>query len=90
MNEPYFEDQKLLPGEIAYPFHCHFQKWHLDHNMASAHWHDYIEILYIMQEAAAVFLNGQFYSISSGDMIVISSREVHAVWGEPDTSYILS
>lgn len=88
MNEPYYEDQKPAAGCPYYPFHCHLQSFDKIPQMCAAHWHYAIEILYETRGSATVLLNGQFYILKKGDMILISARDVHAIWGESQTQYI--
>jgi AraC-like DNA-binding protein len=87
MNEPYFEDVKAKKDQPYYPFRCFIQDNDGSPVMAPAHWHDRIEILYGTRGSATVFLNGQYHQLKKGDMVLVSTREVHAAWGEPDTQY---
>lgn len=89
MDEPYYEDIKPKDGQPYYPINCHSQKNGGRPLMAAAHWHYRIEILYATSGKATVFLNGRFYDFKKGDMVLISAREVHAVWGEPETAYVV-
>lgn len=88
MIEAYFENIKMEEGPLFLPFSCHTQSWDGNPVMAEAHWHYDLEILYSLGGKATVFLNGHFYPLHKGDMILMSTREVHAVWGEADTEYI--
>ena len=88
MNEPYYEPEMKQGNEPYYPFRCHVQSWHEDPQMCAAHWHYAIEILYATRGAASILLNGRFYTFSQGDMVLINARDVHAIWGEPQTQYI--
>lgn len=83
-NEPYYEDQHNANSLIQYPFDCHMHKSHLGHVLALAHWHYYIEILYMIKGNARAVLGGEEYPFREGDMVLINGREVHAVFGEPD------
>lgn len=90
-NEPYFEDQHNADGLIHYPFDCHVQKRQRGPILAHAHWHYYIEILYMIEGNARAVLGGEEYPFREGDMVLINGREVHAVFGEPEatTRYIV-
>ncbi len=85
-NEPFYEDQHNANSLIQYPFHCHFQaNERHGHILTLAHWHYYIEILYMIEGDARAVLGGEEYAFRTGDMVLINGREVHAVFGEPDT-----
>lgn len=83
-NEPYYEDQHKPNSLIQYPFDCHIQSRHHGPILALAHWHYYIEILYMIEGDARAVLGGEEYAFRTGDMVLINGREVHAVFGEPD------
>ncbi len=87
MDEPYYEDIKPVKGRTYYPFMCNLQSNHGIPQMCSAHWHYRIEMLYITRGSARIFLNGHAYEAQTGDMVLISAREVHAVWGDLQTQY---
>ena len=89
MPEPYYEDMQPKNGRPYYPFNCNLQRNIGSPQMCSAHWHYRIEILYATCGSARIFLNGQAYDFRQGDMVLISARDVHAVWGEPQTEYIV-
>ena len=88
IDKPRYEDTDFKNGPILYPFVVHTQKNHGQPLMIDAHWHYDIEILYALKGKARIFLNGRFYTFAEGDMVLISSREVHAVWGHEGTEYI--
>ncbi|MBP8989940.1 MAG: helix-turn-helix domain-containing protein [Clostridia bacterium] len=87
-GKPYYEPEMKAKGMPAYPFSCHLQTYEGEPLMCAAHWHYAIEILYATQGNASVLLNGQLYPFQKGDMVLISTRDVHAIWGEPQTQYI--
>lgn len=85
-NEPYFEDQSVSENQIKYPFHCNLQAFHMGNILAHAHWHYYIEILYMIEGHARAVLGGEGYDFRTGDMVLINGREVHAVFAETDAN----
>jgi AraC-like DNA-binding protein len=89
MEEPFFEDVKITQGKPYFPYVCHIQENGGKPLMASAHWHYRIEILYAVEGSATILLDGQFMAFKKGDMVLISAREVHSIWGEPDTKYVV-
>ncbi len=86
--EPYYEPEIQPSSHPYYPFRCHVQSFRDTPLMCAAHWHYAIEILYATQGSASILLNGRFYTFSAGDMVLINARDVHAIWGEPQTQYI--
>ena len=56
--------ENILPGPIL----C-----------ASAHSHDYIEILYCISGTHHILLNYKSYAFSKGDMVLINSKEIHQI-----------
>lgn len=88
MMEAFFENKEVDEGPLYLPFACHAQVWNGNPVMAEAHWHYDLEILYAIRGKATIFLNGHFYPMHEGDLILMSTREVHAIWGEAGTEYI--
>jgi AraC family transcriptional regulator, melibiose operon regulatory protein len=91
MVEPYFEELELSEDEINYPFDSFITNTNGEEFYILPHWHYYIELLYFIDGGAKVFLSGKSYEINSGDFILISSREVHAISSEVglQTRYIV-
>jgi AraC-like DNA-binding protein len=83
-REPYFEEQPASGNTIQYPFHCNIQASSTGRVLAHAHWHYYIEILYMIEGRARAVLGGEGYDFCTGDMVLINGREVHAVFAESD------
>ncbi|WP_211746153.1 AraC family transcriptional regulator [Paenibacillus sp. Marseille-Q4541] len=91
MTEPYYESNRSSVGTIQCPFEsmihsCNDRGW-----IVNAHWHIYIEILYLTSGRANVFLGGESYILSKGDLILIHSHETHSVYAmdEEGVSYIV-
>jgi AraC-like DNA-binding protein len=57
----------------------HYQEFITYGSSVVTHLHEYIEILYCMEGEFLVCLNGKHYDFSNGDMVVINSRESHAI-----------
>lgn len=49
-----------------------------DSSFCTNHWHDSIEIIYILKGSTEVFIDQTKYSIMPGEMMVINSGVVHA------------
>lgn len=52
------------------------------------HHHDYIELLYGCDTDAVVWINGKSYPFKSNDLVLINSKEPHAVIANKDSHYI--
>ena len=59
-------------------------------SFATPHYHDYIEILYILNGSFKLLAGNKIYSCSIGDMAVINSKEAHNVLPDgTDCKYIV-
>lgn len=45
---------------------------------APIHWHDYIELLYVIFGEAMITVDGKVFTVTQGDFLIINSRECHA------------
>lgn len=77
--EGFFEETRFIDNGIPYPFKTHVQECVGRTVMVTAHYHTYIEILYCMSGRFNLFLDGQGYTFSEGDMVVINAMEVHYI-----------
>lgn len=77
MNYP--EQKKEVINGISYNYLCHYQDVHGAGNVCPAHYHSYIEILYGISGEYEILLNGKCHQFSSGDLVIINSREVHQI-----------
>jgi len=77
MNYP--EQKKEVINGISYNYLCHYQDVYGAGNVYPAHYHSYIEILYGISGDYEVLLNGKGHHFSSGDLVIINSREVHQI-----------
>lgn len=48
-------------------------------DIVSAHFHDYIEVLYTFGGKFNIWLDGKFHEFSKGDLVVINSNELHRI-----------
>lgn len=48
-------------------------------DIVSANFHDYIEVLYAFGGKFSIWLDGEFYEFSKGDIVVINSNELHHI-----------
>ncbi|HEY5562977.1 MAG TPA: AraC family transcriptional regulator [Clostridiaceae bacterium] len=91
MEEPYFEEFQFGSTDIIYPFNCSICDNSNKEMIYHSHWHYYIELLYILQGEARIFLGGDYFDTSKGDFILINSREVHQIYAKEGkhTRYIV-
>lgn len=45
------------------------------------HCHDFIEILYFLEGEAEVQINNSYYNIQKGEIVLLNSFDVHAIYG---------
>jgi len=83
-----YEEERNLWSEEYCAFDCHEQSGVQGEVMAYAHWHHYIELIYLTKGEITATLNGKVFKVREKELLVINSREVHAIWGQADTTYI--
>lgn len=54
-----------------------------------AHWHEYVEILYLMEGHLTTIIQAESYILSPGSIVVINSRDLHMTKTKGNTTYIL-
>jgi len=54
----------------------------------SAHYHEYIEIIYVLEGIFEASVSSYDFRISSGDLLLVNSREPHAFRWDPHCKYI--
>jgi AraC-like DNA-binding protein/mannose-6-phosphate isomerase-like protein (cupin superfamily) len=78
--EPYLEEKVIVPGQIAYPFSCFITTNNSVRPIVPPHFHNYIEILYVVYGEMGIQFGNQSYNASSGTLVLIDSREVHSTY----------
>lgn len=83
-----YEDIRHSDKGESIPFcsHLHVQGSHFDEVIA--HYHEDIEIIYVLEGSFFASVSGHEYSISSGDLLLINSKEPHAFRRYPSCRYI--
>ena len=71
MEPPYFNKNG------AFPFCAYRLEAHRAADFVLEHWHDETEIIYAMIDMI-VYVNGERYNYKAGDIMVVTSRQVHA------------
>ena len=90
MNQTFYKEERKI-SLSTYMFNSHLECICGKDCMVSAHYHDYIEILYCTDGMFEAYLNGIKYTFKKGEMIVINSNEIHSVYscGTEKNSYIV-
>ena len=90
MPKDYFVEASVNT-ERDIPFKLCLQSYEKKQCTASAHIHNDMELLYAIKGDFVAYLNGARHEFSTGDLIVINSREVHAIFSEnhDESSYIM-
>lgn len=79
--EPY-QEKRLPDNQIKHPIHCHMEYSPPMNRIANPHFHDAIELLYSFSGSTRVFVSGQSFIMEPGDLMIINSNEVHAIYAE--------
>ncbi len=72
-----YEDKRTENGRLL-PIYCGTQ-YNDGIGIVNAHYHEYIEILYVIEGENEIWLNGEYYQFKKGDMVLINSKEVHLI-----------
>ena len=75
----YFEEEKITIDGIPYNIFCHLQTFNGPGIVVTAHYHDYIELLYGLSGHFDAHLNDGIHQFGPGDLVLINSGEVHQI-----------
>ena len=64
-----------------FPFYFHLDTLHSAH-VSVAHWHESIELLYLIEGKGTVFSNMIHYPVSAGDIAIINSNNLHDIYSD--------
>ncbi len=78
--EAWFEKCLL---EVDFPFRLFLNEGSFG---VAHHWHDEIEIIYMVEGNVKVGVNDKIYDVSEGDILLISSRDIHCFMPESSHS----
>ncbi len=79
MDQVYYVEKEHSLKEMPLQFSAHIQEAWDAKTTASAHIHDFIEILYALKGKYRILLNNKEYYYSEGDMVLINSNEIHNI-----------
>lgn len=84
-------EERLYLDGVPRPVLCHLQTPECAGSVYPAHYHTYIEMLYGVEGEFQVYLNGSYHCWKAGDLVLISSEEVHHIFALSETggSYIV-
>lgn len=75
-----YDEGAYIKNNTESDFHCLLLSSVAENGVISgAHYHNYIEILYGVDCKCNVWINDEIFTFSSGDLIVVNSRETHSV-----------
>ena len=69
--------------------HCYLSSGNEACELCNAHYHNYIEILYITEGTIKVWINGKIVFLVPGDLLIINSRVGHVMFSLSKYSYIV-
>ena len=75
----WYEEPKVIKNGKECPFVIHKNVLPGPILCARAHAHDYIEMLYCLEGTHEILLDRKSYTFTPGDMVLISSNEVHQI-----------
>ncbi len=84
------EYEDIHPNEKgeSLPFYSHMHVQGPRCNEIGAHYHEYIEIIYVLEGTFMASVSGYEFSISDGDLLLVNSKEPHAFRLFPLCRYI--
>lgn len=74
-----WKEEKVIENGVAKKIVCHCQSVNFPVETTSTHYHSYIELLFCTEGIFSVYLSDKEYEFSEGDLVLISSGEVHRV-----------
>lgn len=77
--------KELYPqGTLEFPCAA-YESAHTDQpaDIISWHWHEELEIIYIKKGTLKILIPSQEYVLSAGNLVILNSRVLHSVIGEP-------
>ncbi|MDY3929987.1 MAG: AraC family transcriptional regulator [Clostridia bacterium] len=73
------DEGSVVLQNVEQPFVVHLQSVYSVGECASAHLHNYIEMLFCLEGEYEIWLNSKYFRFSKGDLVVINSREIHRI-----------
>lgn len=73
-----YEEKTKIENGLPQHFLSHIQ-YNKNGGLIKPHYHDYIEMLYSIEGSNEVWLNDSHYTFSTGELLLINSRDVHSI-----------
>ena len=88
--DPFAEEPFMINGVKSWVhcLDCYRNKTDDKMKVQNYHYHDYIEFLYALDADMNVWINGTPYRMTSGDLIIINSDELHLSTFDRNSHYI--
>ena len=67
---------------IEFPKNLHIKIFLHKIGSVTRHWHRSIELLFVLEGAAHVIMDEQSFSLAGGDILLINSNSIHALYSE--------
>jgi AraC-like DNA-binding protein len=80
--EPYKENQ--IRKDSLFPVDIFIQDNQKNHVIVQPHWHDCLEILYILEGTAHQQVNDKFFEVRKFDLVILHEGDVHATFFNRD------
>ncbi len=71
-----YEEKHLRLSEFHFPFSAFINK---SFKEVTPHWHNYIELLYVVAGTGVIYIGPEKYTVYQGDFLIIHSGEIHRV-----------
>lgn len=71
-----YENKEILDTELPAQINDNFRQAEI--SIFKGHWHEHVEIHYVVEGEAVFYLNQQQYAVVPGDLIIVNSNELHA------------
>lgn len=79
MEKNYLLYEKPYLPDAGLPFRISCYKCNLQNGIYKSHWHEHIELLYIVEGEALIGCNSNPIIAEVGDLVVVNSNELHSV-----------
>ena len=81
MNSIELYEKKIIEDK-EFPIQLQLRKITNSGTYAPEHWHEHLELLYILEGKTNVEINGTVISVEKGDLIVVNGNELHGCFGD--------
>lgn len=76
--------ERLLEPNQPFPADVFIRDSRQERLVASPHWHDCLELLYLIEGRAVQRINSHTFTLQPGDLVILREGDVHATNTEPD------